>query len=97
MAAVTTIPYHVKAWIYSEHGKSSVHVLKFENNLPIPVTKPDQVLIKVVAAALDPVDFLKTQGHHQDSHYPFPIVPGYDVAGVVVKVGTAVMKFKGQL
>ncbi|XP_057427063.1 2-methylene-furan-3-one reductase-like, partial [Lotus japonicus] len=91
--AATTIPSHAKAWIYSEHGKSS-DVLKFENNLPTPKPRPDQVLIKVVAAALNPIDFIKTQGHYQDSDSPFPIVPGYDVAGVVVKVGSEVKEFK---
>ncbi|KAJ1382777.1 Quinone oxidoreductase/zeta-crystallin, conserved site [Sesbania bispinosa] len=92
-APTPTIPSHVKAWVYSEHGKPK-DVLKFDPNLPIPEVKVDQVLIKVVAAAINPIDFIKIQGHYKDSDSPFPIVPGYDVAGIVVKVGTAVKKFK---
>ncbi|PON52535.1 Alcohol dehydrogenase superfamily, zinc-type [Parasponia andersonii] len=39
-----------------EYGKTA-NVLKFDENIPVPEIKEDQVLIKVVAAALNPVDF----------------------------------------
>ncbi|MED6198607.1 hypothetical protein PIB30_068011 [Stylosanthes scabra] len=92
-AAPAIIPSHMKAWAYSEHGKSNA-ALKFHPNFPIPELNEDQVLIKVVAAAINPIDYHKIVGNYKGSDAPFPIVPGYDVAGVVIKVGSAAKKFK---
>ncbi|KAK7266108.1 hypothetical protein RIF29_18748 [Crotalaria pallida] len=93
MADTPTIPSHMKAWIYFEYGKPQ-DVLKFDSNVPIPEIKEDQVLIKVVAAALNPVDYKRARGILKNHGDPLPTVPGYDVAGVVVKVGGQVKKFK---
>ncbi|EXC20282.1 Quinone oxidoreductase-like protein [Morus notabilis] len=82
-----------KAWIYSEYGKSG-EVLKFEENVGIPDLKEDQVLIKVAAAAINPVDFKRMLGWFKAIDTPPPVVPGFDVAGVVVKVGSQARKFK---
>nr|GEU78724.1 2-methylene-furan-3-one reductase-like [Tanacetum cinerariifolium] len=54
----------------------------------------DQVLVKVVAAALNPVDFKRRLGKFQATDSALPTVPGYDVAGVVVKVGKQVKGLK---
>jgi 2-methylene-furan-3-one reductase len=88
-----TIPTHTKAWFYSEHGKPS-NVLKLHPNWSIPQLKDDQVLIKVVAASLNPVDYKRMHGMFKDNDPHLPIVPGYDVAGIVIKVGSKVEKFK---
>ncbi|EXC20278.1 Quinone oxidoreductase-like protein [Morus notabilis] len=96
MAAASTsnqIPSVNKAWTYSEYGKS-VEVLKFDTSVPVPQIKEDQVLIKVIAASLNPVDFKRINGFIKAADSPFPTVPGYDVAGVVVKVGRQVKKLK---
>ncbi|KAH0854441.1 hypothetical protein HID58_069247 [Brassica napus] len=92
VAADTSIPSEMKAWVYSEYG--GVDVLKVESNIAVPVVNDDQVLIKVVAAALNPVDAKRRQGKFKATDSPLPTVPGYDVAGVVVKVGSAVKDFK---
>ncbi|KAK6922179.1 Alcohol dehydrogenase, N-terminal [Dillenia turbinata] len=86
------IPTQMKAWVYEEYG--SVDVLKFESNVVVPEVKDDQVLIKVAAAALNPVDFKRRQGKFKATDSPLPTVPGYDVAGVVVKVGSQVKELK---
>ncbi|PPR96874.1 hypothetical protein GOBAR_AA23789 [Gossypium barbadense] len=83
----------MKAWVYSEHGKP-VDVLKLDSNYDVPQLKEDQVLIKVVAAALNPVDFKRMLGMFVHSDSPLPSVPGYDVAGVVLKVGSQVRTLK---
>nr|XP_048322323.1 2-methylene-furan-3-one reductase-like [Ziziphus jujuba var. spinosa] len=88
-----TIPSVNKAWIYSEYGKTS-DVLKLDENFLVPQIKEDEVLIKVVAAALNPIDYKKILGLRKDNDPPLPIVPGHDVAGIVVKVGSQVKKFK---
>ncbi|KAK7361874.1 hypothetical protein VNO77_03963 [Canavalia gladiata] len=89
---VTPVPSDMKAWVYGEYG--GVDVLKFDSNVAVPEVKEDQVLVKVVAAALNPVDAKRRQGKFKASDSPLPTVPGYDVAGVVVKVGSQVKDFK---
>uniref|UniRef100_A0A2N9ER17 Enoyl reductase (ER) domain-containing protein n=1 Tax=Fagus sylvatica TaxID=28930 RepID=A0A2N9ER17_FAGSY len=95
MAAPSTasIPSKNKAWVYSEYGKA-VDVLKLDSNVTVPEVKEDQVLIKVVAAALNPVDSLRMFGYIKATDSPLPTAPGYDIVGVVVKVGSHVKKFK---
>ncbi|XP_061348585.1 2-methylene-furan-3-one reductase-like [Gastrolobium bilobum] len=84
---------HIKAWVYTEYGNIE-EILKFDPNVAIPDIKEDQVLIKVVAAALNPVDNLRALGYFKDTDSPLPAAPGNDVAGVVVRVGSKVTKFK---
>ncbi|EXB82596.1 Quinone oxidoreductase-like protein [Morus notabilis] len=89
---VSSVPAEMKAWMYGEYG--GVDVLKLESNVSVPDVKEDQVLIKVFAAALNPVDFKRRQGKFKNTDSPLPTVPGYDVAGVVVKVGSQVKNIK---
>ena len=67
-----TIPTHTKAWFYSEHGKPA-HVLKLDPNWPIPQLKDDQVLIKVVAASLNPVDYKRMLAVYKDTDPHLPV------------------------
>ncbi|KAJ8773798.1 hypothetical protein K2173_008261 [Erythroxylum novogranatense] len=89
---VSSIPSEMKAWVYGEYG--GVDVLKFDDKVSVPEVKEDQVLVKVVAAALNPVDAKRRQGKFKATDSPLPTVPGYDVAGVVVKVGSQVKELK---
>ncbi|KAG8383173.1 hypothetical protein BUALT_Bualt05G0157100 [Buddleja alternifolia] len=82
----------MKAWRYSEYG--GVEVLKLETNVEVPEIKDDQVLIKVVAAALNPIDYKRRLGLLKATDAPLPTVPGFDVAGVVVKVGSEMKHLK---
>lgn len=82
----------MKAWTYSEYGGTDV--LKLDANVAVPEVKEDQVLIKVAAAALNPVDSKRRAGKFKATDSPLPTVPGYDVAGVVVKVGSQVKGVK---
>lgn len=63
-------------------------------DLPEPVVGPDVVLVRVRAAGVNPVDFKVRRGR-LESRYPchFPLVPGWDLAGVVEAVGPAVPEF----
>lgn len=88
---MAAVPDSHGAWLYHEYGPVK-DVLKFEE-IAVPEVKPDQVLVKVKAAAINPVDYKRRTGYVSlDS--PFPIVPGYDCAGVVVKLGAEASKFK---
>ncbi|XVE85070.1 hypothetical protein DITRI_Ditri17bG0062800 [Diplodiscus trichospermus] len=91
-AEATALPSDMKAWVYGEYG--GVDVLKFDETVAVPQVKEDQVLIKVFAAALNPVDAKRRQGKFKATDSPLPTVPGYDVAGVVVKVGSEVKGLK---
>ncbi|KAK9272466.1 hypothetical protein L1049_002839 [Liquidambar formosana] len=88
----SSIPSEMKAWVYAEYGGADV--LKLDSSISVPQVKDDQVLIKVVAAALNPVDAKRMLGFFKSTDSPLPTVPGYDVAGVVVKVGSQVKNFK---
>ncbi|KAJ6769067.1 putative proteinDPH-DEPENDENT ALKENAL/ONE OXIDOREDUCTASE CHLOROPLASTIC [Salix koriyanagi] len=89
----TPIRSKMKAWVYGEYGNAS-NVLKLDSNATVPQVKEDQVLIKVVAASINPIDAKRMLGFLKASDSPFPTVPGYDVAGVVVKVGSQVKRLK---
>ncbi|XP_014550596.1 hypothetical protein COCVIDRAFT_42926 [Bipolaris victoriae FI3] len=67
--------------------QSSLEAVEFVDT-PIPTPKPDQVVIKVVAAASNPKDWKMT------AWYKNPHNSGDDVAGVVHSVGNSVRNFK---
>ncbi|KAL6646425.1 hypothetical protein ACP70R_018033 [Stipagrostis hirtigluma subsp. patula] len=92
VAAATEVPAQMKAWVYDTYGDASV--LRLDEAVAVPAVADDQVLVKVAAAALNPVDSKRRAGKFQATDSPLPTVPGYDVAGVVVKVGSQVKSFK---
>ncbi|CAL1529899.1 unnamed protein product [Lymnaea stagnalis] len=67
--------------------------LKLETNIPIPTPAANEILIKVQAAGVNPVDTYIRSGTY--SRVPtLPYTPGQDSAGVVEDVGPGVTKFK---
>ena len=60
-------------------------------DLPDPLCGPDDVVVRVRAAGVNPVDTKIRQGHLAQSFVThFPLVIGWDVSGVVERVGPAV-------
>jgi NADPH:quinone reductase-like Zn-dependent oxidoreductase len=59
-----------------------------------PIVGPDTVLVRTKAVGLNPVDWKSVRGGLQE-RFPnhFPLVPCWDVAGVVERVGPAVTEF----
>ncbi|CAN5901154.1 NADP-dependent oxidoreductase [soil metagenome] len=82
----------MKAAAITEFGGPEVITVM---DLPEPLVGPDIVLIRTAAAALNPADYKIRQGRMTE-RYPhhFPIILGWDVAGVVEAVGPAVTAFK---
>ncbi|MEV5507303.1 NADP-dependent oxidoreductase [Streptomyces orinoci] len=82
----------MKAVSYRAHG--GPEVLEY-GELPEPVVGPDSVLIQVKAAAVNPVDW-KAQAGYLDGmiRSVFPVVPGWDVSGVVVRLGADVPEYQ---
>src|SRR5579862_3331475 len=81
----------MKAIVVHEYG--GPEVLKFED-YPDPVPGPGEVLVRVVAASVNPIDNKRRAGLTKD-FYPmqFPSLIGVDVAGTVVKTGAGVRGF----
>ncbi|XP_006775970.1 PREDICTED: quinone oxidoreductase [Myotis davidii] len=68
-------------------------VLKFQSDVAVPIPKDHQVLIKVHACGVNPVDTYIRSGSY--SRKPLlPYTPGSDVAGVIEAVGENVSAFK---
>lgn len=60
-----------KAWFYRVFGP--VDVLEF-GDVEVPeITRPDQVLIKVHAASLNPIDFKRRLGYFKTPSVPLPV------------------------
>ncbi|MEU1118562.1 MULTISPECIES: NADP-dependent oxidoreductase [unclassified Streptomyces] len=60
-----------------------------------PKVGPDSVLVKVRAAAVNPVDWKCREGHLDGLIDPvFPVIPGWDVSGVVVQPGASVPEYE---
>ena len=82
----------MKAIVLHEYG--GPEVLKYED-APRPEPKENEVLVRVMAAGVNPVDALIRSGKYAKVFGTnLPLVPGYDIAGVVEKIGTKVAKLK---
>jgi NADPH:quinone reductase-like Zn-dependent oxidoreductase len=69
-------------------------VLTVRDDLPDPPVGPDTVLVRVHAAGVNPVDTAIREGRLAGAYpHHFPIVPGWEVAGVVEAAGPAVVDF----
>jgi NADPH:quinone reductase-like Zn-dependent oxidoreductase len=75
----------MKAIVVHEYG--GPEVLQFED-YPDPVPGPGEVLVRVAAASVNPLDYKRRAGLTKD-YYPikFPGLIGVDMAGTVVKLG----------
>ncbi len=82
----------MKAVFYEQYGDPDV--LQYGEQ-PDPKVGPDSVLVDVRASSVNPVDWKITAGY-LDGTLPtyFPVIPGWDVAGVVVQPGPSVTEFE---
>src|SRR5262249_26521578 len=67
-------------------------VIKY-GDLPTPQPKPGEVLVRVKAAALNPIDVYVRAGT-VSMPLPKPFITGTDLAGVVEAVGPGIKQFK---
>ncbi len=81
----------MKAVVVRQYG--GPEVLKFEE-YPDPVAGPGEVLVRVAATSVNPIDYKRRAGLTKD-FYPikFPGLMGVDIAGTVVTVGPEVEGF----
>lgn len=92
----------MSAWVIDQYGTNGV--LKYTEEMPVPtVNSPSEVMIKVHAASLNPLDISMRGGYGakllklrrdpmsvMDSESEFPLILGRDVSGVVVDCGSEV-------
>jgi len=65
--------------------------------LPDPKPGSGELLIRTVAAGVNPVDWKLREGSLARLPHAFPLIPGWDVAGVVEELGQGCQRFrKGQ-
>jgi NADPH:quinone reductase-like Zn-dependent oxidoreductase len=81
----------MKAIVVHQYG--GPEVLKFEE-YPDPVPGAGEVLVRVAASSVNPIDYKRRAGLTKD-FYPikFPGLIGVDIAGTVVKIGAGVEGF----
>jgi NADPH:quinone reductase-like Zn-dependent oxidoreductase len=81
----------MKAIVVHQYG--GPEVLKFED-YPDPVPGPGEVLVRVAASSVNPIDYKRRAGLTKD-FYPlqFPGLIGVDMSGTVVKIGPQVDGF----
>jgi NADPH:quinone reductase-like Zn-dependent oxidoreductase len=81
----------MKAVVVHQYG--GPEVLKFED-YPDPVPGAGEVLVRVAAASVNPIDYKRRAGLTQD-FYPmhFPSLIGVDMSGTVAKLGPGVEGF----
>lgn len=78
----------MKAVYYEKHGGPEVLQI---GERPVPEPGDNQVLVQVAAAAVNPIDRRLRSGELQEYiTRTFPVVPGWDLAGRIVKVGANV-------
>jgi len=82
----------MKALTFKRYGKSP-DIGFAETARPRP--KPDEMLVQVHAAGLNPIDNMVPGGTFKPVlHFDLPATLGSDLAGVVVEVGSRVTRFK---
>src|SRR6266481_5683647 len=75
------------------HEYGGPNVLKYED-VPDPVPGKGEVLIRMVAASINPVDLWQRAGTTKASlRVEFPAIIGWDLSGTVVGLGPEVREF----
>jgi NADPH:quinone reductase-like Zn-dependent oxidoreductase len=81
----------MRAVYYEQFGGADVIKI---GQLDLPEVKEGEVMVKIKAAAINPVDATVRKGHLKAFlPYQFPIIPGWDVAGIIEERGFSARRF----
>jgi NADPH:quinone reductase-like Zn-dependent oxidoreductase len=81
----------VRAFVVEHYGKDGLRAA----DVPEPEVGDGDVLVKVSAAGINPLDTMVRDGEFKQLlKYRTPFVLGHDVAGAVTRVGSGVRGFK---
>jgi NADPH:quinone reductase-like Zn-dependent oxidoreductase len=76
------------------HRYGGPEALQYED-APRPQPQAGEVLIRVHAAGVNPIDWKVREGHMKDFWpHKFPLILGWDLSGVVEELGRGVSRFK---
>ena len=76
------------------HSYGGPEVLEYED-APKPEAAEGEVLVRVHAAGVNPLDWKVRNGHVKEwIKHQLPLIPGWDVSGIIETVGPGVSKFK---
>src|SRR6266403_4715927 len=76
------------------HNYGGPEVLHYEG-APRPQPQAGEVLVRVHAAGVNPIDWKVREGHMKDFWpHKFPLILGWDVSGTVEEIGSGVSRFK---
>jgi NADPH:quinone reductase-like Zn-dependent oxidoreductase len=82
----------MRALVFKRYGKPDQVAFA---DTPRPVPAPDEILVQVYAAGLNPIDNMIPKGMFKPIlRFQLPATLGSDLAGVVVEVGSRVTRFK---
>ncbi|WLV24608.1 NADP-dependent oxidoreductase [Aciduricibacillus chroicocephali] len=82
----------MKAIVIEQYGGEEQLI---DKDLPKPEINENQVLIEMHATSINPIDWKLREGHLKDFiKLDFPIILGWDAAGVISEVGSKVTQFK---
>ncbi len=92
VSAIAADEKQMRAVVAHEYGLPSV--LKLEQ-VPRPEPQPDEALVRVIASSVNPADPLTLSGKYaKEFGTHLPLIPGYDISGVVEKTGANVTRLK---
>jgi NADPH:quinone reductase-like Zn-dependent oxidoreductase len=82
----------MRALVFKRYGRPDQVTFA---DTPRPVPRPDEILVQVHAAGLNPIDNMIPKGTFKPIlRFQLPATLGSDLAGVVVEVGSRVTRFK---
>ncbi|WP_075038370.1 NADP-dependent oxidoreductase [Halobacillus dabanensis] len=81
----------MKAIVIEQYGNKDQLI---EKEMKYPVPKENQVIVEMHATSINPIDWKLREGYLKEMlDFDFPIILGWDAAGVVTEVGAAVTNF----
>lgn len=88
----------MRAAVYNRYGPAA-EVIEIVDDAPKPVPGADQVLVRVIATSVNPIDCAVRSGYGKDffwekDNMTFPVCMGRDIAGIVEAVGAQVSGFQ---
>ena len=79
----------MKAAMLNEFGSVDSFII---SEIPTPKPKFQEVLVKVFASSVNPLDYQVRRGDYKNE-LTLPVITGHDISGVIVEIGSGVENF----